>query len=348
MRITRHCSFLVAWLTLLTAIGLILPQRTVSAQGRPSFIYIMTVSGDRSVFAASNYSKPMRIDIYSNSTGQWLRSFDLDSTTLQLMALSPNGDRLAYTDASGCLLCVYDITTGEKIILVPGGPLLLSSLAWSPVSDEISYAIEREIMVIDASNGRPVRSMMVATSTVGITYTLQWSRDGHRLAGSVFSVPERRQLQVWDVSSEEKQLDTPIAMVDNRGGGSIVFSPHGDRVASVLRNTLGISTLGVVDVATSTIIAARAPADVIFSGIDWSPDGSRVVSSGDKLRIWDTSTWQVVQEIDVHSLSGYVHWSQDGQHVFSEGSKGLYRDGIPLALLNPTVNPATSTATSTP
>jgi WD40 repeat protein len=337
LQFTRHYSFTLVWALLLTILGLLEPEMTVSSQAQSMAIYEIAVSGDRSVFAAL-YGGETIVDIFSNSTGQRIGSVDLTPTVPDSIAMSPNGDRIAFTDGGGALyLKSTTVENSSTEVLLPGGSGLVGALAWNPTNDTIAVAEGSAIRVINATDGVTTQVMNSSTSG-GLVFELEWSPDGQGIiaVASSYHTPVSS-LQIWALSSQQLLLNTPIIDLQGRGGGTAAYSPDGLRIAFTQGNTVNI-----LDLATSTVIAERQLDYARFTSIDWSPDSSQIVTGGDKVRIWDTTQWQVVQEVAPSPLTLYTHWSQDGQHVFSEGIQGIYRDNIPVVSGTPTDTPPSS------
>jgi DNA-binding SARP family transcriptional activator/WD40 repeat protein len=135
-----------------------------------------------------------------------------------------------------------------------------------------------------------------------------------------------------------------VVVGDNGGGwlfgSSVAVSPDGRRVAvtSIHRTT-------VLDTRTREVLArVVVPHDAAAGSASWTPDGSRLLISGDHIddfethygviHVVDTSTWQVVRDVDLREgLVMLMEWSPDGSVlavgvVNHPGSIALYDETL--------------------
>ncbi|MCC6615584.1 MAG: hypothetical protein IT320_19075 [Anaerolineae bacterium] len=316
------------WLTVLLALALVLGGLTsVTAydqQSNSDSVYKLTVSGDKSVIAVAYY-EDSRVDLFDNQTGDYIRSVDPGPSVPAWIALSPNGDRLAYSASNGNLV-VANTTSGSRNRLLGEGVIQIGALAWSPVRDEIAVAIGSGITVISSTTGETIHQILDPTHR-GMIVGLEWSPDGQRLLSNfytsqlILSETDKRQLQIWDLSSEEMFLSTPILTIVDRGGGGTAWSPDGTQIALTEDGSLAIFNL-----VTETFVAELPTNDHLLTDVAWSPDGSKLATGGQVIRIWNSADWQIAREILNDKVAVYVQWSQDGRHVSYDGLDGLHRD----------------------
>jgi WD40 repeat protein len=62
----------------------------------------------------------------------------------------------------------------------------------------------------------------------------------------------------------------------------------------------------------------------------WSPDGGLLAAGGNRIRVWNTETWELIRTIElVGDWSFELEWSPNSQYIFHGGGPdGLYIDAI--------------------
>ncbi len=113
--------------------------RAQDVQPLRSPVYEIAVSGDHRVLAVtySDFDYPSRVDFFSNETGELISTADLSPYVANLMALSPTGNRLAWTDNTA-RLGVYDTNTRINTLLSGEGRVSYNDISWNPVNDTIA------------------------------------------------------------------------------------------------------------------------------------------------------------------------------------------------------------------
>ncbi len=293
-------------------------------------------SGDQRILAVTYRSGGLlstNVELYDSSSGELIRTVDLSPSIPFIIALSPSGDRIAHTSADGEIK-VFDINSAIDTILLGGGAITLNDLKWNPTNDEIAYIVGSGIYILNALNGNPIRSI---GGGIPLPVSVAWNPDGIRLATSHFSIDPFNSdiitvaIKVWDLSVSGEPLITPVLKIENRGGGDIAWSPDGTQLAM-----LESGGLLIYDVITN-----QANADLSFKEqypvtVVWNPSGNQIATGGTLIRVWNTTTWELVKTMPVDGSAGTLQWSPDGKHLFNEGgTKGLYRDNMPVYPLTP-------------
>lgn len=309
-------------------------------------VYQIAKSGNQRVLAVTynEGASSSRIDLFDSLTSELLRTVDSSPIIPRRIALSPTGDRIAYVGADEFGL--FDTNTGTRTPLLSNFATSIEGLVWNPVEAWVAWAQGSGVYITDATSGAIVRTIGAGSERI---VAMAWSADGERLATSHYAVDPfnpgvaNTTVKVWDLSSSETDLVTPVLVLEDRGGGELAWSPDDTRLA-ILEN----SQLMIFDVVSRQIVI-EIPFDEEYRyTVVWNTAGSLLATGGNIIRIWDTSTWQIERTISVNEPVSTLQWSLDGQHIFHGGGpEGLYRDDIPVADIVLTPTP-TDTPTFTP
>ncbi|HXH05172.1 MAG TPA: S9 family peptidase, partial [Vicinamibacterales bacterium] len=181
--------------------------------------------------------------------------------TISDVRISPDGRRVAYVvsaasyeqDAYEAVLYVVPSAGGAPVRLTYGTrifnrPLPSPQLRWSPDGSHLSFlglAGDRPQVFVMGADGGEARAVTAAPEGV-IAY--EWAPDGRRLAYVAADPPpadEERRRQEKSFVIQVHRPDRPVRLwVQDAGGGAA---------------------------------QALTPADQFVAGLDWSPDGSRLV-----------------------------------------------------------------------
>lgn len=149
----------------------------------------------------------------------------------------------------------------------------------------------------------------------------RFSSDGSKLAvsGIILKYFESGPLHltVWDPTSWKPIYEYESETDVYYPAGAIAWSPDGEQIAF----SMSERGLSVVDVNTGEITAALDDLLVSPFGISWSPDGSRLISTGDigyGLRRWrvDNNKWVRLWNARLQPAQ-QVKWSPDGKQIAS-------------------------------
>lgn len=125
--------------------------------------------------------------------------------------------------------------------------------------------------------------------------------------GAILTAGADQDVAIWSAAGGRK-----LGVLPHRWVGSIAFSPDGARVA----------TGGLVDHAVKVWEFASARQLAQMSGhlndvnaVDFSPDGTRIVSTGEAIRVWNAMSGEQVSAY--LEQSGEAWFTSDGQAVLS-------------------------------
>jgi WD40 repeat protein len=163
-------------------------------------------------------------------------------------------------------------------------------------------------------------------------YSLAWSSDGTKLAAGVLVLlPNPTEvsggkavLKVWDTSSWQVvfQPDFADSMVNERIL-SLAFSPD-SKLLAFSADMNGVMTL---ELASGKVLSHQKQYAGSVLDLAWSPDGSRLVSTGDmaySLRRWKVNDDIAVRLFDQRASSSMeVAWTPDGKRIVSGHVNGV-------------------------
>jgi WD40 repeat protein len=181
----------------------------------------------------------------------------------------------------------------------------------------IAIATSKNLILYQLKTLKEIHSLSLKEEV----YQIQFSPDGSKLAVSGI-IPKYSQsgslhVTVWDTASWEVLYEYKSDTQDFFSIAALAWDPEGKRIAFSLHER----GLSVIDVETGNVTASMK--DFIISPFDlsWSPDGSRLISTGDLgygLRRWKVDANQWVRLFDARSQPAQqVKWSPDGKQIAS-------------------------------
>ncbi|MGZ3681757.1 MAG: toll/interleukin-1 receptor domain-containing protein [Ktedonobacterales bacterium] len=195
-------------------------------------------------------------------------------------------------------------------------PLLLRGMRWIDFTTQpFERALALLVKLLGLSDGSSASSAVIpdqwglATTIrahpVRGCFTVDWSRDGHKLASGSYDHSAR----IWDAATGAC-LQTLTGHTN--GVDAVAWSPDSATLASA---SLG-ETIRLWDVATGqqrALLEGHAGGVV---DVAWSPDGRSLVSgsSDQTVRVWDAASGRCYQVLQGHTGPiTSVAWSPDGE-----------------------------------
>jgi WD40 repeat protein len=224
------------------------------------------------------------------------------------LAWSPNSDVIAVAKKRG-IMQLLDATTQEPLVTFGEEGESILVIAWSPDGHRLaSGGWDGIVHLWDVANGQLLATL---SANVDRVTGIQWTSDGNRLIVSGFESG----YQVWNASTYE---------FINRFVGysySTALNPDNTLLAEAAAGGVVIRNVETGEYLTPFRGHIRE-----VMGVDWSPDGTRLVSGGwdGTVRTWDAVTHQALLVLSAHAgIVPEVHWSPDGTRIVSSGSDGV-------------------------
>jgi WD40 repeat protein len=216
-------------------------------------------------------------------------------------------------------------TTPKVVATLPG---VIWSFAISPDAATIAITTSKGLELYDLKTFAHL-CILEAGENV---YSLAWSPDGTKLAAGVLALlPNPTEvsggiavLKVWDTTNWRVvfQPDFADSMVNERIL-SLAFSPD-SKLLAFSADMNGVMTL---ELASGKVLSHQKQYAGSVLDLAWSPDGSRLVSTGDmaySLRRWKVSDDQAVRLFDQRASSSMeVTWTPDGKRIVSGHVNGV-------------------------
>ncbi len=158
---------------------------------------------------------------------------------------------------------------------------------------------------------------------------LSWAPDGKKIAivgGGLQTddgtLAHMGWLHLIDPSNDSDFVRTQVGQ--NRNNASAVaWSSDSQQIAAATMD--GICQ--VMEATDLRRVLRKRIHDGMVSTLGWHPDGTRVASGGDDqvLKIWDSTTGEVLLEIPLEGKLMYVEWSPDGTMLAAKENTGAIR-----------------------
>ena len=191
----------------------------------------------------------------------------------------------------------------------------ITSIAWSP--DGTMIAVSGGALKCDPTDPSKFSVRIFNAATLQITKTLtghtcpttgiDWSPDGSKL---VSASSNEGKAYVWDITSGQILASTSAT----NGIVTAVWQPNGNLIASVFSE----NTVIIWDSANGTL---NTPTEFWGTSVDWSPDGTQLVTGsgyGTDVGIFDALSQQELRVLKGHTDGvGPVAWSPDGTKIAS-------------------------------
>lgn len=148
-----------------------------------------------------------------------------------------------------------------------------------------------------------------------------WSHDGTRIAAVGSSpVDESGYFKIFDANTNDLIFELP--QMGGEGFTSVTWSPNDQFLAAGRYD----QTIWIIDLAIGERIAILEGHQSTVTGVDWSPDGTKLASSGNwdlKIILWDMSTYQMIKSIEFGD-PWVIAFSPNGQYIAAGGIAGVY------------------------
>jgi WD40 repeat protein len=192
--------------------------------------------------------------------------------------------------------------------------------AWSPDGSRLAFVRDNRIFVADRDGGNAVQ---LTPDTLAEETLPRWSPDGRTLL-FLRGFPTDEGAPLFSVNANGTGLrPVPIAIPNSGGLTWFSWAPNGRRLAVVVaRGLFCCSPTPQLWLMNPDGTAGREVTDegrsIFSSTVEWSPDGSRLLLTGNGISIKDTLSTPRRQIFDRDAFFGSAAWSPDGTRlVFS-------------------------------
>lgn len=236
------------------------------------------------------------------------------------MQFSPDGKRLAVSDALGAYLCDLKEDALKELIQTLGG---VKSVAFTRDGKLLATGAGEGIILWDTATLKPRRTLDKALGAV-----VAFSRDGKLLA----SAEHLNRVHLWDVASGE-QLAEDHAMMGILD--DVAFAPD-DKSFAAAGGGAKVWNITVQD--GKPVLKLRHTLMGHLSAVyfvNFSPDGKLLAtSSNDKsLKVWDAATGRQLATVSSHFGFGEAVFSPDGKSLATVGASYTKQNPSEPALL---------------
>jgi WD40 repeat protein/serine/threonine protein kinase len=261
------------------------------------------------------------VQVWDAQTGQELFVLKGHAGTVESVAFSPDGQRLASASQDRTVK-VWDARSGQELFTLKGHTSALWGLAFSPDGKHLATSGGGTVRVWD------VQPLAIGEGIHGVA-DISVSPDGKQVATAVYSAdqPGTIDVKVWDTQTGRELLAIK-GLAGRTLSVRVVFSPDGKRLAA------GLNSLAKVwDAQTGQeLFSIEDPR--LAAGAAFSPDGKTLALGGKMnagapaaVTLWDAQTRK---ELLSCKAPGHVHvshlvFSPDGKRLFGRGS-GTFSD----------------------
>jgi len=217
---------------------------------------------------------------------------------------------------------VWNATTGEEVLSLPGHVGGLRGVAFSPDGLRLASAgADQTVKVWDATTGDEVLTLRGhLDSIVSVTF----SPDGSKLA----SASVDNTVRVWDATPLEGEPTPEYRTLPGHAGAvtDVAFHPNDERIL-VSAGTDG--TVREWDFQAGTeLVDRRRTTGGRKPLVAYSPNGRHlaVATGHDPIRVWDTTTGTVLAEFPGHTAAvSCLAFTLDGRHIASADADAIVR-----------------------
>lgn len=259
-------------------------------------------TGNMVAYYSKEFKKPILWNIVTNELE---RSYDQQVGYLNSLAISPNGEYIAFSTDS---LNIYSLKTGEKISSGAGG---YTSLQFNNSGTKLLASVDiifAYSALIDFQTGNVSKSFYEANSLVfnpECSTFLNWLMEG-------------RYMKIWDVKTG--QLIQTMENVD--GITSVLYNKSGSQIVTTTTNSII-----TWDINTGSKISEIKNDSTRYFGAVTFIDGTKLIAAsknyGGNIDIWDLSAGKTVGKLIGHQrVLTQILVSPDGKNLLTTSEDG--------------------------
>ena len=262
-----------------------------------------------------------RVNVWDLTDGQIAFILDGHSTTVNDVAFSPDGTRMA-TASEDTTARIWETGSGKDLLILSGQASSMTNVAFSPDGTLVATAsFDGLVKVWDTfavSSGE--QELFTLAGHASEVSDLVFSPDGQRLATTSIDGT----IKVWDLTPSREQF-TLVGHIARTL--SVAYNPQGTQLAS----TSDDSTAIVWDAVTGQrLLTLNGHSNRVYNVV-YSPDGTRLAtaSADGRAMVWDALTGKALLTLTGHEvgsvtsfLSGVtgVAFSPDGTRLATSGA----------------------------
>jgi WD40 repeat protein len=286
-------------------------------------------AGEPVLLDAQGKRLPGEVKVWDIGSGQEVLSLKAHTGSVNCLAFSPDGKRLASAGGSHDVqgrplpgeVKVWDAGSGQEVLSLKAHTPYVSSVAFSADGKRLASAGDRDhtVKLWDAQTGQVALTLKGHTGGVG---SVAFSPDGQRLASGGGSREGVGEVKVWDATMHQEAL----TLKGHTGGvASVAFSGNGQRLASAGGHQLKPGELKIWDVTTGEEALSVKGHPKGITSMALSPDGKRLASASadfadprtpGEVKVWDATTGQEILTLKGHTGRFWgVAFSPDGQRL---------------------------------
>ncbi|WP_353571438.1 hypothetical protein [Candidatus Albibeggiatoa sp. nov. BB20] len=287
--------------------------------GQASVVYLDRIadfahfSADGTWALFGNFNAPM--DVVELVTGNVAQVFGNNTNVSNVIAaLSADSQKAASFEQNTLIL--WDVLTGNKTFVfedssntdAPLARFDLSVLELSSNGKWLGFAdkYDNAISLLDAYTGQIIKTFEGHSKEVQL---LSFTPDNQRL----ISVSEDNILKQWEIETGlEVQNFSSQATITN-----IAVAPNSQQLLLVKDGFLELQDLA------NSLLWSQTLSDETINAITFSPDGSQILTAGNKLILRDTVTGNVVKNFPIENEINLVSFLPNGQSFISADNTGL-------------------------
>ncbi|MDX2139115.1 MAG: hypothetical protein SF123_13585 [Chloroflexota bacterium] len=199
----------------------------------------------------------------------------------------------------------------------PSDSLIMTGLSWNPDGSQIALGMIGRIDILDVPTLSIIGSLSSGYSDQILS--IKWSPNGQYIAATSTNYPE---VFIWNLSSERysNQVPSITLLGDNRSSlYHLTWSPDSQRIGGI---SFDDALLQIWNLDSKTVTLALRG---IQNGLDWY-ENYLTIGVGEGASLYNVDTGQFIRTIAYHPAQlSVIRWSPDGSKIATTGTDGFVR-----------------------
>lgn len=281
-------------------------------KGHQGYVNAVAFSPDGQKLATGSRDNTWRL--WDVATGRELLKIESRATWVNALAFSPDGKTLATGNGGGATVKLWEVATGKEKAAIDGQGAIWSIVFFSDGKRLATASKDRTGRVLDVQTGRELVRFREHTSEV---LTVDVTSDGSTVATGAAD----RTLKFWDAATGKEIA----ALKADRGSLlTLSLSRDGTKIAGCSAGGhVKIWDLAQVMEFKTLSPKITRPGGEKFYSLAFSQDGSKLVTGGDTVRLWDVTSGREMALFDgnVDAVLA-VRMTSDGNSVVMTDGRG--------------------------